>query len=789
MMIDASVYTGFFGLFWLLLLIYSVFVIMNRNNFGQQLQQRLLCRGLSKQSKVSTNTLLQLLRVAPTFFANEEITPSSIQARNHQIVRWLMSYTAAEFKLKVFEFNNSGKKHSALRFVLCIEQYTTEVQDRFDELVHAVEAEVFRSPDSMTLVFPNQGVVLEELPNIIDRLGGLEASGEIYNNTTQRVKKQIWRLNLWRMVKALILVKLCLSLAPLILHGVQTQSISVFDNGVFKSFFAEYSPWLYVLLIAVLTLIFLLLCTHLILCNDWKRHLSTSQLFARGVMVALALIAFNYALMPQRENLLPITEQRLVMAAETELKQIYEDPPLAVEPIKIPLIAPKLLAALKANDFTRVNSELDRYHQLAEQAISNELLLDNAYQSFAVPDDAVRSAIFKWQTREPDNKHAKLAQAYYLFAQAWHVRGGGYGYQLSDDTKRQTQQLMARSYERVTDLLSSKQHTAIAGALGIRILQVVGSRQQLQQLYGQLMAAEPASYVVRYRYLMSLRPKWKGNYLSMQRVIDDMQPYFESNRQLKSLRSAVLVEAGDIEYYAKNYFKAIGYYQAAQRFGSRDYILVQLGKSEYRLQNYTSALAYLNRAIELDANGHRAYYWRSKTLRRLNQMQQALDDQQIAMSINGYEENYQTHLKRIRKALELKKYRNYYGFDAQGQVLSTPDNKLSKGNPAYQQALTLIKSRQYDEAAIKLIEAINRDPHVIDYYLALDMVLAQKQQWSTIITFWQQYLELYPLSPRAHREISGTYYHNRDREKFIVHLRKAAELGDKEAIRLISRSR
>jgi hypothetical protein len=61
------------------------------------------------------------------------------------------------------------------------------------------------------------------------------------------------------------------------------------------------------------------------------------------------------------------------------------------------------------------------------------------------------------------------------------------------------------------------------------------------------------------------------------------------------------------------------------------------------------------------------------------------------------------------------------------------------------------------------------------------MVLGQSRQWQVIINYWQKFLTIYPNNERAHYEISGTYYHNKDSKQSLYHLRKASDLGYPEA--------
>ncbi len=784
-MINTATYSGVLALFWLALFIYSISVIINRRNFGSKVQQGIQIRGLTKQSKLSSNTLLQLIRIAPTFFSTLGITTTSIESVDKRSLSWLWQYKTDEFAIKVYQLKTPQRQ---TLYVMSIYDLNAEVKKRLVELILANSVTVYSTDTSMTYVFENSPNVLEDVTNIIDRLGGVEASGDIYQATAVRLKKYLPMSVFWRWSTLIFLTLVCFSLSSILLHGLDTQSLNLYNSGVITSYFLEDKPRQFVFLLLMFGVALLIICAHLVLCWNWKNGLSRHRLTALAALLAIGFVGFQYVVYPDRENIKQVEEKRLINAAKKQRIDISHLPDEPAETRPIPLMSPHLLALLYKQDYAQLNREFDHYHALVNQDIGNELMLESAYSVFAVPDDKIRSAIFSWQIKEPENAYAKLAQAYYLFAQAWHVRGNGYASSISPENLSQMRQLMEQSYTLAQSVMTSQQHAMVAGALAIRIRQVLGNKKQLTALFHDLISLEPASYILRHRYLLSLRPKWRGSCPQMQQVIDDMQPYLQQNPQLNVLRGAMLVEAGDIAAVNKSHFEAKSFYQAALRYGHNDYVLTQIGKSEYRLQNYQQALEYFNSAIQLKGNAHVAYYWRSKSLHKLKRPKEAHIAQQVAMSINAHGNYYQSHLQRLTKILKEQEYRQYYGFDANGTALSASQNISSNGYVAYQQALRFIEDKDYDDAVVLLVEAINSDPHVIDYYIALDMLLSQQQKWSTIITFWERYLELYPLNPRAHREIAGSYYHNLNQDKFVIHMRKAAELGDEEAIRILARN-
>ncbi len=772
----------------LALFIYSLLSVIGRKNYGKRIKRLVLCRGMSAKSKVSTNTRLQLHRAAPAFFQSRGLTAANIQSDEACQIPWLASYVADEFAVMVYELLQAKhKKFSQRAFVVTLFDYTDEIKQRLDMLDLPEGAERLVEEKSTSFVFADSASSLDELPSIIDRIGGLEASGEIYHTTATRLKKQQNSSTLISLLRVLVLASLSFVLAALLVHGVMTQSIITVSGNMLEPIYLEEQPFYYSMTMAFMALAFVVFVAHLVQSCKWKEKVIQRAYFRYVAATIIAFLATPYLLGADVDNPLSVKTHRLITAANKALLEnsIAKSGTVVVTPI--PLISPGLTELLKNNKFEELNNELDKYHSLAALDIQNEHLLFQAYLSFANSDDKVIYAINKWLLSEPSNPRAQLAEAFFFYGKGWSVRGTKNSAETPLENMLEMQRLMARSYETVTKLRKIEKYELAASILAINILQVRSGKKEAKQIFTQVIEKYPSSYLIRSHYMGSLTPRWGGSYLTMRAVIEGAAANLASNPQLALLEGEILEEAGKIAALADNYFQASEFYKGALRFGDNPYVLHELAKSEYRLKNYGQALVYFNQALALNANSHTSYYWRSKTHLKLKRLREAEQDQKTALAIRPYEKYYQGHYKSVKNAIAKKEYRQYYGFNAAGKPASTSHSISSKGYTAYQHALEMIEDGRFDSAVVKLIEAINADPHTIEYYITLDMVLGQTRQWPTIISYWQKFLTLYPDNARAHREISGTYYHNKENSKSLYHLKKAAELGDELALQRLKR--
>jgi tetratricopeptide (TPR) repeat protein len=346
--------------------------------------------------------------------------------------------------------------------------------------------------------------------------------------------------------------------------------------------------------------------------------------------------------------------------------------------------------------------------------------------------------------------------------------------------------LLLKSKKLLSEAKSNTRFELVATALMIDVDRTLGNYNLAQETYNHVISKFEGSYLLRYRFLIAAQPRWGGNYRTIKHIVDEAQLHRNKNAQLALLKGYLFEEAGDIAAINGDHHEAGIFYSKGLKFGPNDKLLWKKGESEYRQQHYTSALNFLNQAIALNSNDHQYYYWRSITLKRLKKFNEAKKDQLLANQLQPNKTKYEARTQELTKIEGNANYREHFGFTLDGELKNSsalindkPANE--QGRLLYKEALVSIKKNDADWAAIKLIEAIEKDPHQIEYYLTLDMVLGQTKQWQPIINHWKKFIALYPNNTRAHLEVSGTYHHYKDAEKSKYHLKKAADLGNTQA--------
>ena len=63
----------------------------------------------------------------------------------------------------------------------------------------------------------------------------------------------------------------------------------------------------------------------------------------------------------------------------------------------------------------------------------------------------------------------------------------------------------------------------------------------------------------------------------------------------------------------------------------------------------------------------------------------------------------------------------------------------------------------------------------------VDYLLAREKRWDEILLYWNSFLRTNPANADAFYERSGTYYHQGNLQKAIADLKKACDLGHRQA--------
>lgn len=448
-------------------------------------------------------------------------------------------------------------------------------------------------------------------------------------------------------------------------------------------------------------------------------------------------------------------------AADVKLRQITSAGGVQV------LTKPEDLATIRedllAERFVQLE-QLLRYHQNAlELSIEQESRLMYAYQAFAVKGPQYEEALNRWVAQSADNASAYLARARFYLEQGT----PGQSRRALRDTQ-QAIQLNPRSW--------------MAYWLQIRLGTELKDAQLSKSAQENAQGLYPLSLLLNVQYLRQLTPRQGGSFEQMQKFIQQIQLYSAQRSQLNTLQGWIAGEQGNLEAMVTRYNEAIQHYNEALQYGAEAEWLLQRAVMYYRLQQYDAALQDLNLLLSQDAFSSDGYFWRAKTYLARDAFADAVADMQrayvLAPQQTKIEELYQwlraSLLRQGYEAAEQQQYDKALQAYQLAESLGDQDDTL-----LYWRARAQIGLQQWQAAQSDLDNAIALNPDY-NYFLLMDWLLAQQQQWMVAAQYWQRFIQLQPEHAEAYFKLSQSYYHAGRIDEARRSAKHAAQLGHPE---------
>lgn len=362
-----------------------------------------------------------------------------------------------------------------------------------------------------------------------------------------------------------------------------------------------------------------------------------------------------------------------------------------------------IINLLRQEKFAQLDQLLIDIQKRHEKGEADELDVWHAFQAFANSDPSLENLLVKFSEQRASSFVPHLGLAEYHQHLGWLSRGGKWS---KDTPKKKFAKMRAHfhiakeQYFRVLNI-NSKLLVPYVGLM--RISYSVGLQKQVKVYADEALKIDPSSYLIHYRRLFSLQPKWGGtireieNYLGMIRKYYNLNPrlkslngfldYVEGNRLVsrsKSCRSGVIAfntaiekgehpfiyaERGDNYHCMRKYKQAIDDYNKAIALMPQDVsFLAARGKTYYKLKKYQLALKDFNEAILLDKMNWRALRDRGRLYYTLKKPDNSLRDLNDALSYNYdsaitrrylgyvhyyYKKNYELAAEHLKKAVSI----------------------------------------------------------------------------------------------------------------------------------------
>jgi tetratricopeptide (TPR) repeat protein len=338
------------------------------------------------------------------------------------------------------------------------------------------------------------------------------------------------------------------------------------------------------------------------------------------IVVCLALIAFS-KLWGRRPA--------------AEIPKITRGP---LHPLTPPITADKitLIAELRARNFNKLEATLTAYQTAAENNVTQEVNVHQAFEAFKRADPAFDALLQEWVRRSPRSYAAHLARAEFLFAEAWNARGAKWASETSAQQFQRMDDYLAAGEKEIKATLALNAKVIESYALLINEQRAGGSLEDCRKATDAALKEIPASFVIRSETIKCLEPRWGGSYEQMDQFAAEAQPYVHENPRRAALKGFADSDRGDWMKGRAKYVSAIIYYTRAIAEGG-DHGTFYRGRGEafMRLNLNNEGLEDMRRADKLWPQNSETLQWLAYGLSNIGNNQEALRELDSAVDIAG----------------------------------------------------------------------------------------------------------------------------------------------------------
>lgn len=443
----------------------------------------------------------------------------------------------------------------------------------------------------------------------------------------------------------------------------------------------------------------------------------------------------------------------------------------------------RIRGLFESRKYLEVTDLLGRYQASFEKDVRWEVAVQQALGVFAVSAPTYKVLLDEWVTALPKSWVPLLARAKYYEHLGWKARGHAWAKDTSDEQIRLMQDNMILSAKDAEGALKINPRLCFAYIALMDINRTRGDQEVGSLLLQKALDACPDSFSVRDTHMNLLLPRWGGSHEEMMRFALDSVAVGK-NPRIKQLPGLVYWDMGRIAKGEGKTELAIDYFNKALTFGDSPKVIYSLAEAFLAARMPDKALEVIDRGIPLFPKYVFGYGLRSKIFLSQGKWDEAFDDLE-KMKMFGGKDNEEWIETRMWEGRQIvSQGHSLYRMHSFTQAIEKYNLALRfdpESAESYCWRGMALHRAGNDSAEDDLRKAISIDPRLFEAYVGLDEVLIKRRRLDEIVELWNRYIELEPGNARAYLERSGTYYHKKEFVSAYRDIKRACDLGSKDA--------
>lgn len=367
-----------------------------------------------------------------------------------------------------------------------------------------------------------------------------------------------------------------------------------------------------------------------------------------------------------------------------------------------------LLTLLRQGAFDRLDVRLKQFHAAYEAGRLSDRTIFKAYATFESADPKLAPLLDAWVKKWPESYTARMARGIYY----QHLGTLSRGLRWAEDTPKQRVAAMKTHYGRAKAdfraALKANPTLGVAHAALVVMAMIEGKRPEADRIVRAGRDADPRSFTIRHREILTHLPWWRGEsyWGQLMRGYDRLVYALRAAPEQAELRPAAreVIAAATRDAKANpglaplkgggDYIiaatlsrhgyrpKADRYFNRALKFGDYWWYLLAKGENQFKMKRYRAAVKTFTRALKAWPQAPRLLDWRARTYVKLKRFGKAAADWKMALALDP--KNPEILVHKARAARQRKKF---------ADVLAALDEATVYG--AHEQDVWHLKSELY----------------------------------------------------------------------------------------------
>ena len=308
------------------------------------------------------------------------------------------------------------------------------------------------------------------------------------------------------------------------------------------------------------------------------------------------------------------------------------------------------------NHFTKLIIE---YHA---NTIDERVLYDN-FEIFQNSGTEFGLNLENWLKLYPDSIAAKLALARHYLHRGWLSRGANWKSKTRNEQFEGMGENFIIALKYYLELVDQDPAMILTYCGMMSIAMAMGDEEWKDNITKQALAAHPDSYIFNFKRLFAMQPKWGGEIKSIQKVITELEPLFESYPKLELIKGfEAYAVANDItkkRWSKKSCASAASLLDKAIALYPDEYLYIGRAKYYRCMGKYKEAVSDSTTALEISPFNYHNYLDRGYSYFYIDEYEKSIEDLSVAISLDnlnpkalqyrGMSYYYSNHYDKARK--------------------------------------------------------------------------------------------------------------------------------------------